>query len=431
MSIIESAKLIWADPQENHNKMWEADLHDNGDVEVRWGRVGYKTQTKTHNSAGRRKFDNLKASKLAKGYTEQRTVANSVKSASSRSGNSMSSAALRQQAVKDIGSKDSAVAKLISWLADVNVHNILSNTQNMTYDEASGTFSTPLGLVTQDGLIEARSILNDIADLVQHRDYGHRFSTLAGDMLRIVPQNIGMKRGWDRAFFGTNALLAKQYDLLDALDASLASAATVKTTKSAKDDGKRVFEVELVPVTDTKTLSYVKRKYNSDKGSHYDVRDLDVKQAWQIKLATMAQAFETKGKKVGNIKQLWHGTKASNLLSILKVGLIIPPSSSGHCTGRMFGDGLYFSDQSTKAIRYATGGWGGGGNTSRTFMFLADVAMGKPYKPSGYGMSRIPSGYDSCFAEGGRSGVQNNEMIVYKTYQANLVYLCEFSRGGR
>lgn len=433
-TIVESARLIMTDASNNNNKYWHGELYDDGTVHSKWGRVGYESgsQEKTWNGVGRPFFDKKKKEKLAKGYVEQRTVANSqAKAASSHSGRSISSAALKQQAINDIGSKNSAVAKLISWLAEVNVHNILANTQNMTYDESSGTFSTPLGLVTQDGLIEARTILNDLAGLVQKRDHGHRFSQLASDLLAIIPQNVGMKRGWDQAFFGTNDLLRKQYDLLDALDASLASAATVKPTKASKTDGKRVFEVELDIVSDGRTIDHVKRKYNADKGNHWDVKDLDVKQVWTIKLPTMSTAFESHGKKFGNIMHLWHGTKASNLLSILKVGLIIPPSSAGHCTGRMFGDGLYFSDQSTKAIRYATGGWGGGGNTVRTFMFLADVAMGKTYTPSGYGMNSIPSGYDSCFAKAGRSGVQNNEMIVYKTSQANLVYLCEFSKGGR
>jgi poly [ADP-ribose] polymerase len=92
----------------------------------------------------------------------------------------------------------------------------------------------------------------------------------------------------------------------------------------------------------------------------------------------------------------------------------------------MFGDGLYFSDQSTKALNYATNFWRGGGSTRRIFMFLADVAMGKAYTPSGWGRDFPRKGYDSTFAKGGKSSVSNNEMIVYKTNQANLKYLIEF-----
>jgi poly [ADP-ribose] polymerase len=143
----------------------------------------------------------------------------------------------------------------------------------------------------------------------------------------------------------------------------------------------------------------------------------------------MDNAFQSKGMPVGNVMELWHGTKCSNLLSILKIGLIIPSSGSRHVTGRMFGDGLYFSDQSTKALNYA-GGYAPGqnryGSTRRIFMFLADVAMGKHYVPDSWGYNFPKRGYDSTFAKARKSGVRNNEMIVYNTYQANLKYLIEF-----
>ena len=139
----------------------------------------------------------------------------------------------------------------------------------------------------------------------------------------------------------------------------------------------------------------------------------------------MSNLFNT-GKKVGNIRELWHGTQASNVLSILAKGMMIPPSSSSHCTGRMYGDGLYFSDQSTKSLNYAAGYWGGS-SSSTCFMFLADVAMGKEYLPRMAFGGSCPQGYNSTFARAGQSGVMNNEMIVYRTNQANITRLVEFS----
>jgi poly [ADP-ribose] polymerase len=61
-------------------------------------------------------------------------------------------------------------------------------------------------------------------------------------------------------------------------------------------------------------------------------------------------------------------------------------------------------------------------------MFLADVAMGRSFVPSGYGSrhSYPAPGYDSTFAKAGQSGIHNNEMIVYSTHQCNLTYLVEF-----
>ena len=113
---------------------------------------------------------------------------------------------------------------------------------------------------------------------------------------------------------------------------------------------------------------------------------------------------------------------------LLKSGLIVPKAGgSVQITGRMFGDGVYFSDQSTKSLNYSYGFWDGKSRDNNCFMFLADVAMGKYHIPGGgYGMRSIPSGHDSCYAKAGTGGVRNNEMIVYRTSQANLRYLVEF-----
>jgi poly [ADP-ribose] polymerase len=126
------------------------------------------------------------------------------------------------------------------------------------------------------------------------------------------------------------------------------------------------------------------------------------------------------------VRELWHGTRASNLLSMLKSGFYIPPSNAPHVTGRMFGNGVYFSDQSTKALNYAYGYWSGQRETN-CFMFLCDVAMGREYTPPGPSSNLPMSGYDSTFAKAGQSSVANNEMIVYKTCQVNPRYLIEFA----
>jgi poly [ADP-ribose] polymerase len=120
------------------------------------------------------------------------------------------------------------------------------------------------------------------------------------------------------------------------------------------------------------------------------------------------------------------------MLSILKVGFIIPRSGGSiYVCGRMFGDGCYFSDQSTKAIRYATGAWGGGGARDRKFMLLNHVAMGKEYIPRSSFSGKPPAGFDSTFAKAGFSGVQNNEMIVYSLAQIDPLRLVEFTMGGK
>ena len=95
--------------------------------------------------------------------------------------------------------------------------------------------------------------------------------------------------------------------------------------------------------------------------------------------------------------------------------------------GRVGKPGLYFSDQSTKSLNYAQGYWGHGSTDNNCFMFNCSVAMGKYYVPSGPSSNLPKPGYDSTFAMANRSGVMNNEMIVYSVDRCNLDYLVEFS----
>ena len=142
----------------------------------------------------------------------------------------------------------------------------------------------------------------------------------------------------------------------------------------------------------------------------------------------MATAFTAKAQEIGNVKLHWHGTKASNLLSILKQGLIIPPANAIQCTGRMFGNGIYGSEQSTKALNYATNYWNPSGeDEDRVFMLLCDFAMGKEYHPQSYSRNFPAKGYDSTYVAPGAANTINQESVVYELDQVNLKYLCEFS----
>ena len=55
--------------------------------------------------------------------------------------------------------------------------------------------------------------------------------------------------------------------------------------------------------------------------------------------------------KLDNKALLWHGTRLSNVVGILKNGLKIAPTEA-QLTGHMFGKGLYFTDVVSKAANY-------------------------------------------------------------------------------
>ena len=423
----------------NHNKVWYASLMDDHSVFVEWGRVGKKLQSQTKNfgseSQARTFIEKKYREKIKKGYEDLDIVDTDMPvTQNTGSTKSVSGSQLKQIAKSQIKHSNPLVAKLIDYFTQTNAHQIMKATHGaITFNDTTGLFSTPLGIVGQNSIDEANDILVSVGDIVAANDHDNPdLMALSQRYLRYVPTDIGMKRFDPHMFWRSLAEVQAQKAILDSLQASLVSATSnpkTTKTKTPKKKDEQVFDVQLGLVEDPKVVAKITKFYQTSKGSHYDVRSYKVKTVYTVNIASEREAFKKVGAKMDNIWTLFHGTAASNCLSILKQGLIIPPSSSGHCTGRLYGDGVYGSDMSTKALRYATGGWGGR-TANRTFMFIMDMAMGSYYEPtnSNYMSVRYPvKNYNSTFAKAGRGGIANNEMIAYSTNQVQLKYLVEFS----
>jgi len=432
--VIESHKLIMVNADGNNNKYWNVFLHDSGDVFKQWGRVRTDADgsLKTTGSqsglfqcgdidSGRRKMESEMRGKFNKGYEEVRVVD------SPGAIPSVSNGSLKQAAKEDIGGCPE-VQKLIEFLVQVNVHQIEQYTSLRR--NASGLFGTPFGVIDLEVIKEARTVLDEIAPFVMNKDWD---SSSAKDtmtkFLRLIPHDMGARIDLSSVFANEKKLEAES-DILDALEASYQAVMTapVDDDKDATPRSK-IFDVTLAKASVSR-FNRVKKMFNSTKKSMHAASRLKVSKVWTVDMPTLKAKFDKKQAKLnGEVWELWHGTKASNLLSILKGGLIIPSSHSSHVTGRLFGNGVYASDQATKALNYAMGAAPGQSRTGlkRYFMFLCDMAMGKVGTvTSRSGRFPMP-GCDSTFAKGGNRGlVYNNEMIVYSTDQVNLTHLVEF-----
>lgn len=430
-TIVEHKKCICVEfGDTNNNKFWEYTIFSDGSCETAWGRVGgHVTRRPTPEIKALKKWGEKTNSnnKPDKRYTEIKAV----DTGSSVSISSVKNTELKDVAKKQIKSKNPIVAKLVDFLVDVNAHNIMKQSGGgIVYDASSAQFKTPLGVIAPDQVAEARNLLVDISDFVKIDDFDNKqFDRTLNSYLRLIPHDVGMFKISPKRIFPNSQTVIAENDLLDGLDSSFIDVTTFKSKKAVKKKtAPKIFDVNMEIVEDRKTLSYIKNLYQSTRKSMHQSNNLSVKTVYKIEIKDMKKAFNRYGETLSNIKQLWHGTSASNLLSILKKGLVIPSSNSRHCTGRMWMDGAYFSDISTKSLNYATNYWNSGGNTDRTFMFLCSVAMGKTYIPDSYLDGPFPKkGYDSVFAKAGISGVHNNEMIIYRLDQCNLVYLIEFA----
>lgn len=436
MAIKEQAMLIFTDAINNNNKFYEIILHDDGQVNMRWGRVGADGQRKTSHG-GQSEFNSIIRAKTAKGYERTKTMSLNVSGAANNAKINLAETAKRDILGETFaaGNKNSGVLlKLVERLSEMNRHQIMAASNGNIQIDESGLITTPLGMVTATTIDEARILLNNIEKFVAKKNFSsEKYIGSLEQYLRLIPQKVPHRRGWHETFFVDHTNLLAQNSFLDQLEGSIdlykgKEKEAREKANQPKDIIEKVFSTRIELVEDPAIIKKITKYYNDNKNAMHVSSHLKLKNVYTIINEDWTKRFEEKAKKVGNTKMLWHGTRAFNVLSIFKNGLIIPKSGgSYHITGRMFGDGLYFSDQSSKALNYSYGYWDGGARDTNCFMFLADVSLGTPYTPAYSNDRAYPvKGYDSVFAEGKKSGVHNNEMIVYDLAQANLKYLCEF-----
>lgn len=426
-NITKQYQLNYFDPGENSNKVWIGKAFADGTYRVEFGRVrsgGLGMMNREKNigseSAALAKLERDRADKLKKGYRDSATLGGASEVVVSKPQD------LHHVAANEIeGSEDKTTAELIKYLADVNIHQITLST-SIKYNSVSGAFSTPLGVLTPVAVAEARALLGEIQDANRQSSISPRRQNLIRDYFRLVPSDFGAKIPSSESLLSSDDKLSAQSSILDALDAALQSSAP--TTGGAD----KIFACRLSKVphwtSDGRAkFREIKNLYESSKGAHTTVAGLKLIRVYEVEIESMKKNFEAAAASIGNVRSdLWHGTRASNLLSILKGGLQIPKANSAHCTGRMFGDGIYTSIQSTKALNYATDFWNkSGARNQRTFMFLTEAALGKMNEPKTRGT--FPrKGFDSTWVAAGSCGVMNHECVVYDTKQINLKYLCEF-----
>jgi poly [ADP-ribose] polymerase len=416
---------------------------ETGFIRTSWGRVGApKVESQLLNDqATLDKKIREKTNRKDCPYSEVKTVgtASEQVTKSASSGVKVTSEQVKKAAVAEIAGGCPVTAALVKKLAETNKHELVKATGGlqkggMDIDLETGLVRTALGVVTLDAIKEARSVLDRMLPFVSKYDTDNmRYTDLLGSYLRLVPQDVGTRRrGWHTDFIN----VAAQTSLLDQLETSV-ELAEQRITDASKVPGQpavkqqHIFECKLALVDDTKVWKAIKDAYYDTRNYGHTSASLKPVRVYEVTIPHMIQAFNGDGKKVGNIRELWHGTRVFNILSILKRGFVLPTQlSTAQTTGAMYDNGVYFSNQSTKSLNYSQGYWSGG-HDNNCYMFRADVAMGKPYTPSGPD-SRAAShckrnGFDSCWAKAGQSGVRNDEQIVYRTSQTNIKYLVEFN----
>lgn len=423
----QSIMLVKVSANANNNKFYEVTLDDSGLVTKRWGRVGTDGTSASEHS-GESGFNRIVRSKKSRGYKEVNTVSHtSPKGVQNKELSNIAQKAL----LSDPSSDNPKVLDLVNRIVQSNQHQIMESSGGMIKVDDDGVLKTPLGIIDQSNIEEARKILVDLKDAsVTQKSYVSKLE----EYLTLVPQKVAARGGWHEDFLKDNRY-GQQMDFLEQLEKSYEwyqktlKAAEDKPTKENDSDYSDLFRYKLSPMEDDKVLRKIKKYFQDSSNSRHSSSGFTLANVYQLQNEVDFENFSQAKSNLGNVKELWHGTNVANVLSILSKGLFVPPTSGSsiRVTGRMFGNGVYFSNQSTKSLNYSTGFWGGG-RSAKSYMFLADVVLGKEFHPTSYGpQTAARKSHDSIFVNPRTAGVLNNEVIVWNTHQIMLKYLCEFS----
>lgn len=318
--------------------------------------------------------------------------------------------------------RDPESRRVINLMVSENIHNITSNT---TIKFTSRGFETSLGPVTESHLDKAATALDVLrsqfsgTQVLDGKSKDVRDANSA--YFSLIPRKFGSVIR-DSDLILTPDMLAQELDLLNNLRTA------VQAGLSSSDDNGKDTRVSIdLTLMDRhhSDFSRLSHKFESTKYHGHGCRNYKVKNIFTLNIPSVSNRYAPFEQSLGNIHELFHGTKTANLLSISLNGLIIPPTGAAHVTGRMFGNGVYGASCSTKALNYAVGYWGGTRNSTNTaYVLIVNFAMGKEYVVTSSLYSGAPSGYNSVWAKAGHSLV-NDEFIIYSLGQANITHLLE------
>lgn len=275
--------------------------------------------------------------------------------------------------------------------------------------------------ITQAIIDESKHLLDQMRKAETVDQFNHELLELISILQR--PVRTGDGTGVKRLMAGSKEDYAKiihrESDLIQAMEGVL-------TGKPVSSGDFSDYGIEVYLATEKQKASILRLLSDSLKPK--------VKNVYRVIPQKQQADFNAylKKHKIKTVKQLWHGSRNCNWMSIIQNSLSLNPDAV--ITGKMFGNGIYFAPSSMKSWNYTSyrGTSWAHGNSDTAFMGLYAVAYGKPYdvdtwsSRADYKKETLDGGYDCLHAHAGAS-LRNDEIVFYDEAAMVLNYIVEFA----
>lgn len=303
----------------------------------------------------------------------------------------------------------------------------------------------PLGKLSKSQIEKGYDILNELLEKVNDGASVHDFGYLTDRFYTCIPHNVGAE---PPAPIDNLRLIGEKAEMLNSLSdiqltCSLLSIAD-DNGKSTVDNWYDKLKTNIEPLDRSSELFTFLEQYANRTHSPYHNFKLIVEDIFKITRDGEVDRYEAH-KSAKNRYLLWHGSRVTNFVGILKNGLKIAPIKAER-TGNMFGNGIYFADVVTKSAQYCRAL--DDRNDGQGLLLLCEVAMGemdrcfKGFRSPRSSMRsvkgcgrKIPNPMENVLRNGVvvpcgnlvnsriKSELSHNEFVVYDESRVKIKYL--------
>ncbi len=254
-------------------------------------------------------------------------------------------------------------------------------------------------------------------------------------------------------------IITRLMSVVDELSNLQIAHSVLSTTNSgvhALDNVYQELKTMIRPLTNPQMLAVIKTYVSNTHGQTHNNYGIEVINVYEIQRNGERDRYDAYCQKnqINNKMLLWHGTRLTNYLSILKMGLVLRSDliPGTVITGKMFGNGVYGANSFSKSFNYT----GYDTYNPTQCLFLGEFALGKvdakydadyyvteqSLKSDGYqsvqGIGKytpsstvtidgvtIPQGQLVKSSNYKKCSLMYDEFIIYNEAQINLKYIVE------
>lgn len=368
---------------DNNNKYYEMTEDGSGSFDVKYGRIQSTAQTARYSMYDWNKKYNEKVNKGYKDVTH--TVAVEI-------------------VVDDPKEDKVEMAKL----EDAKVQVFLELMNKYTNGLVAKTYTVKAQSVTQKQVDNAQKFIDELM-LIEEKDVTSMNSKLL-ELYMEIPRKMGNVRDYLLPNIDIKKTLQQEQDNLDAMAAQVKMLQPKKVEKKAAAKVKKETKTFLDMIGVEKILEV--------KGS----KEIDhlVKQVTGKKLEAIFEVDKSAEKtRFDNwlaqqtnkaTRLVYHGTKNTSVIPILQQGLKIRPTGNFQFSGKVYGNGNYFSDQFSTSLGYTDR------YDSNAVMLIYEIHTGKESKSSFHD-------YRACKAAGYDSFEGGWLRVAYDENQSKIKYI--------